>query len=84
MWTVDTEAETHYWDFEIPFSMYSAFHSHNECKKNDVGVLSIDLFNLNGSFKSVNIANNSPGDFLQIADNLIWDILKLLLCWEDA
>ena len=52
--------------------------------QNDVGVLSLDLFNVNGSFKSINIANNSPGDFLQIADNLIWDILKLLLCWEDA
>ena len=52
--------------------------------QNDVGVPSLDLFNVNGSFKSINIANNSPGDFLQIADNLIWDILKLLLCWEDA
>ena len=39
--------------------------------QNDVGVLPIDLFNVNGSFKSINIANNSPGDFLQIADNLI-------------
>ena len=51
--------------------------------QNDVGVPSLDLFNVNGSFKSVNIAN-SPGDLLQIADNLILDILKLLLCWEDA
>ena len=51
--------------------------------QNDVGVLSLDLFNVNSSFKCINIAN-SPGDFLQIADNLIWDILKLLLCWEDA
>ena len=39
--------------------------------QNDVGVLSLDLFNANGSFKSIDIANNCPGDFLQIADNLI-------------